>query len=214
MIDRMLRVRSYSPSRLPPCRRRLRPDHGIRLPQPGHDLRLRQRRQHGRARPGGHGLHHAGDRRQAVQGARPVVRQSRARRQRHIGLHRRAQAGAAVAARGRQEDRGDLQRRRPELELHPDRRPLREAHGPRRRAVRRLRHRDERAGRQGPALGLTLVGVAGREVCAALRLERRQRQAPTAPSSPASSIRSTTTEPGSVLAPQTRVATRSPAAGL
>ena len=113
----------------------------------------------------------------------PAVRQSRARRQRHLGLHRRGQAGAAVAARGRQEDRGLLQRRRPQLELHPDRRPLREAPGPGRRAVRRLRHRDERAGRQGPALGLALVGVAGREVRAALRLEQRRRQAPTAPSS-------------------------------
>ena len=38
--------------------------------------------------------------------------------------------GAAVAARSRQEDRGALQRRRPDLELRPDRGALREAHRP------------------------------------------------------------------------------------
>ena len=49
-----------------------------------------------------------------------------ARRQQHLGLHRRAPARAAVAAAGRQEDRGGFQRRRPELALHPDGRALRE----------------------------------------------------------------------------------------
>ena len=109
----------------------------------------------------GHGLQHGYRGRHPLQDACPVDRQSRARRRRHVGLRCRAAPGTAVAIAGRQEDRGALQFRRPELGLHPVRGALREAHRPRRRPDRHLPDRDERS-RAARASGRSRAGGSRR----------------------------------------------------
>ena len=111
----------------------LRPDHGVRLPRAGHDLRFRQRHEHCRARTGRHGLQDGDHRRQAVQASRPAVRQSLGRRQGHSAfidaLSPERLWPLAIGKRSRR-----LTVSAAELALHPYGRAPREAYGAGRQA--------------------------------------------------------------------------------